>query len=199
MLPNLHYTNMLNDMNVQSHGAYRYPVDTPMHSAAMGHTNFGLQHLATCPSDLALIQQGEGLRLCTYKDSVGIPTVCYGLNLRTGSARADVTSVGGNFDAVLAGGCLTQTQCTNLLNKKLPQARSQQRAIYGTLSCPCANAVTTDMVYNLGQAGLAAFTKTNALLKSGQYKAASVEMQNSTWCRQVGSRCTRNANIIASC
>ena len=199
MLPNLHYTSMLNDMNVQSHGAYHYPVHSPMHQAVAEHTNYGLQHLASCASDKDLIIQAEGLRLCTYKDTVGVPTICYGFNLKVSEARAAVQSVGGNYDAVMAGGCLSQTQCSQLLEKDLPKARADQRAIYGTLSCPCANNVTVDMVYNLGKAGLSGFTKTNSLLKSGQYKAASIEMQNSLWCRQVKTRCTRNVNIIASC
>ena len=32
-------------------------------------------------TDVELIKQGEGLRLCTYKDTKGILTVCYGFNL----------------------------------------------------------------------------------------------------------------------
>ena len=32
-------------------------------------------------TDIELIQQGEGLRLCTYKDTMGIKTTCYGFNL----------------------------------------------------------------------------------------------------------------------
>ena len=107
MLANLHYSQMLNDLKVQSHGAYSYPVHTPQHMAVAEHTSFGLQHLATCPSDKDLIIQAEGLRLCTYKDTVGIPTICYGFNLKVSEARAEVAAVGGNYDALLAGGCLT--------------------------------------------------------------------------------------------
>ena len=62
---------------------------------------------ASCKSDIQLIEQGEGLRLCEYMDTTGNRTVCYGFNLETGSAKYNVESVGGNFSEVYNGGCLT--------------------------------------------------------------------------------------------
>ena len=53
----------------------------PTHQPVQGHHDMGLQHLQTCPTDLALIQQGEGFRSCKYLDTMGIPTICYGYNL----------------------------------------------------------------------------------------------------------------------
>ena len=45
-----------------------------MYSQSSNSNNLGV-------SDIDLIKQGEGLRLCTYKDTMGIKTVCYGFNL----------------------------------------------------------------------------------------------------------------------
>ena len=41
-------------------------------------------------SDVALIKQGEGFRSCTYKDTMGIKTVCYGFNLQKSGASSTV-------------------------------------------------------------------------------------------------------------
>ena len=61
-----------------------------------------------CMSDLQLVKDGEGLRTCTYKDTKGIKTVCYGFNLERGTtAKNLIASVGGDYNAVLAGGCLS--------------------------------------------------------------------------------------------
>lgn len=44
-----------------------------------------LQNLAgQCMSATELIKQGEGLRTKMYYDTMGIPTVCYGYNLKNG-------------------------------------------------------------------------------------------------------------------
>jgi len=57
-----------------------------------------------------------------YKDTVGIKTICYGYNLERSFSREDVTNVGGDFDAVMAGGCLSQSQCNTLLDKDTASA-----------------------------------------------------------------------------
>ena len=66
---------------------------------------------ARCQSDTQLIEQGEGLELCEYMDTTGNRTVCYGFNLETSSAKSNVESVGGNFNDVYNGGCLSKSQC----------------------------------------------------------------------------------------
>ena len=173
----------------------------PTHQPVQGHHDMGLQHLQTCPTDLALIQQGEGFRSCKYLDTMGIPTICYGYNLKNGSARADISSVGGNFDQVMSGAqCLSQAQCTTLLQKRVNVARSGESAIFGnSITCACAKNVLVDMTYNLGQAGLASFNQFNSLMKQGKWAAAAQDLAGTAYCRQVGTRCTRNQNIIKGC
>ena len=151
---------------------------------------------ANCASALSLIEEAEGFRACTYVDTTGHKTICYGFNLETGGAEAAVTRVGGNWDQVYNhGGCLTQTQCTELLTPAVSSAASAQAAIFGS-TCPCMAAVLTDMTYNLGDAGMASFTTFVQYIKHKEWSQAATDIKHTLWCTQVGTRCTRDAGII---
>ena len=155
---------------------------------------------AKCQTDTQLIEQGEGLRKCEYVDTTGNRTVCYGFNLETSSARSNVEAVGGNFDDVYNGGCLSSSQCEKLLDQQVDVARQGEKQIYGNkISCQCATYVLVDMTYNLGEGGLSSFNDFNSLMESGQWDAAADDLSGTLWCSQVGSRCTRDQNQIRSC
>ena len=183
----------------------------PFHSAHLITLNFvprqelnmsSLQELGGCQSDLSLIEQGEGFRSCMYKDTMGIPTVCYGFNLNKGSAASQVAAVGGNYSSVKSGSqCLSQSQCEKLLSADVNTARSGQHAIYGSkVSCQCAKDVLVDMTYNLGQYGLSTFHTFNSLIEQGRWTEAASDLRTGTaWCGQVGNRCARNMNQIKMC
>src|SRR5690606_23159791 len=53
--------------------------------------------------------------------------------------------------------------------------------------------VLLNMAFNLGVSGLLGFRKTLALVERGEYAAASVEMLDSKWARQVKGRADRLA------
>ena len=126
-------------------------------------------------------------------DTTGNRTVCYGFNLETGSAKSNVEAVGGNFNDVYNGGCLSKSQCEQLLDTEVDVARQGEKQIYGnSITCSCAKSVLVDMTYNLGEAGLASFTTFNSLMESGQWDAAADDLSGTLWCSQVGSRCTRD-------
>ena len=162
---------------------------------------FMLMNLAgSCPSDESMIKQAEGFRSKVYKDTKGIKTICYGYNLERGNARSDIQKVGANYDQVMSGAqSLSQSQCTKLLQSELNKARSAARGIFGTLKCSCAQAVATDMTYNLGSGGISAFHNFIAAMKAGDWTRAQQEGRNSLWCRQVGGRCSRDMGYIAKC
>jgi GH24 family phage-related lysozyme (muramidase) len=151
---------------------------------------------SACSSDLQLVEQGEGLRLCKYLDTMGIPTICYGYNLQNYNARSAIASVGGNYDQVMAGTCLNQNQCAQLLNMALGSARSGAQQVFGS-QCPCIQAVLVDMTYNLGVGGVSSFNTFKSLITSHQYAAAASDLKGTAYCSQVGSRCIRNANILS--
>jgi len=69
-----------------------------------------------CPTDAALIKDGEGFRQYRYFDTVGVPTICYGQNLRNSGRRTEITRLGKNFDLVMAGKqALTRLDCDKLM------------------------------------------------------------------------------------
>ena len=153
-------------------------------------------------SDTDLIKDGEGLRLCTYKDTMGIKTVCYGFNLERGSsARSRVEAAGENYDRLNnVGACTTQAVCDKLLSTEVQNARNIVQQQYGnTISCPAAKAVIVDMAYNLGSGGLAQFKNFKSSIQAGRWAEAADGLSYSLYCKQVGTRCTRNQKQIKSC
>ena len=153
-------------------------------------------------TDIELIKQGEGLRLCTYKDTMGIKTTCYGFNLERSNAQSRVQSAGGNWATInTVGGCTTQGVCDNLLNVEVQSARQGKANIFGAGSVGCGNAdaVTVDLVYNLGEGGLRGFPKFIANIKSRNWVGAANELSSSAYCGQVKTRCTRNMNYLKQC
>ena len=159
-----------------------------------------LQNLAgQCMSANDLIKQGEGLRLSRYYDTMGIPTVCYGYNLQNGNARSQVAKAGGNYDSIMAGSATTQAVCNNLLKFEVDIAKSNKNSVFGNLKCAAANDVAVDMTYNLGKGGIQGFPKFIAAMKAGNWQQAKKEGENSLWCGQVKSRCSRNMNQIVNC
>ena len=79
-------------------------------------------------SDIDLIKDGEGYRQCTYKDTMGIKTVCYGFNLERGNAKSEVTNAGGDYNSLMSGGCANQNICGKLLNDEVYAARKYAQA-----------------------------------------------------------------------
>ena len=133
---------------------------------------------AQAMSDVELIKDGEGNRLCTYKDTKGIKTVCVGFNLERGAtARNQVNNAGGNYDQLNAvGACTTQAVCDKLLNNELAAARSNGKSVVGTVACQAAQDVVTDLAYNLGSNGLAQFKKFKANLLAKNWNGAAAEL-----------------------
>ena len=157
-------------------------------------------YASSCESDTQLIKEAEGYRSCMYKDSVGVKTVCYGFNLETGSAQSEVEAVGGDYNDVINGGCLTQSQCNSLLDKEVDKARDGKKSIYGAhVGCSCADDVLVDMDYNLGTSGLATFTTFQSYIEAKNWDAAADDLYGTAWCGQVGNRCSRDAEQIRAC
>ena len=155
---------------------------------------------SSCQSDTSLIKEGDGYRSCVYTDTTGNKTICYGFNLEVSSAKSEVASVGADYNSVYNGSqCLSQSQCSTLLNDTIATARSGEQQIYGNVSCYCAKEVLVDMTFNLGEAGLSTFNTFNSYIKSEQWDAAANDLYTTLWCSQVGSRCTRDADQIKMC
>lgn len=161
-------------------------------------------------SDVAV--HPAGLRLCEYVDTTGHPTVCYGFNLVANGASSKVAAVGGNYQDVLHGGCLSKTQCAELLSGSVQSATQGAEGIFGN-QCSCVMAALIDMTYNLGDAGMctsapcaggtrvppppahvrtprrhavaATFTTFISYVKEHNWSAAANDARGTLWCSQV--------------
>jgi GH24 family phage-related lysozyme (muramidase) len=144
----------------------------------------------------------EGYKPCVYKDSLGIPTIGVGFNLRKFGARSEIESVGANYDAVLNGSqCLTDSQIEQLFNKDMDSAVSCASgwlgSSWGRIGSGPQSAIA-DMAFNMGCGTLREFTTLHSCLSSSppDYQGAVNSMKGSLWCRQVGQRCERDVECM---
>jgi len=124
-----------------------------------------------------LLTHHEGFRNRMYKDSIGIESIDIGHNLRDKSI---------SNKAVLQ---IFTDDVQDTIND------CKTFAWFEMLS-DVRQAVILDMVFNMGLAGFKAFTNTIKLLSKGEYNAASIEMLDSLWARQVGSRSDTLATMM---
>jgi GH24 family phage-related lysozyme (muramidase) len=136
-----------------------------------------------------------------YLDSRGIKTIGHGFNLERRGARAAVTAVGADYDRIVNGtDSLTDAQITQLFEPDVDHAIDGARRVvssFDQLSIE-RQIVIVDMVFNMGEGGLANFTDMLAALDQGDFEVAADEMQQSRWFRQVGNRAVRNVASMRS-
>lgn len=156
----------------------------------------------SCDSIQDMVAWAEGRRACVYRDSLGIPTVGIGFNLQRSDARTIFSRFGIDYNAVLNGSrCLTDAQMTQLFNNDLQWADAGARACVGSFANQpvCVQRTLIDMTFNMGRNALCSWPNFVAQLGRREYTAAANNMAGTTWCRQVGRRCTRNTGIVRSC
>ena len=120
----------------------------------------------------------EGKQNKMYMDSMGIPTIGIGHNLRDkpiSDAAIHQIFQDDTMDAVADA------------RKLLP--------IFDTLT-EGRKAVLVNMAFNLGYFGLSQFHHTLALITSGDYAGAADAMMDSSWAKQVGQRAVRLSNVM---
>ena len=120
-------------------------------------------------NSLDLIKKHEGLRLKVYDDSEGIATIGVGRNLEAVGITESMAMemLAEDMESVFTD--LSRYQWYNGLN----EARQ---------------AVVENMMFNLGSARFSGFKKTLKYISDGDFLAASKEMLDSKWARQVGNR-----------
>lgn len=129
---------------------------------------------------LADLRRDEGLRLKSYKDSVGKRTIGYGHNLDDLGISERIAEFMLKEDFV---NTLTE------MNEKLPWwkelTKSQRRGL-------------VNMAFNLGLPRLLKFKKMLAALRKGNGEHAATEALDSKWADQVGKRAWRIAALYRS-
>lgn len=129
---------------------------------------------------LKLLKLHEGYRQYPYTDSVGIVTIGYGRNLESRG--------------------LTESEATYLLEQDIDQAEEylyKGYDYYYDLSGE-RKAVLIDMMVNLGPTRLRGFRRMHQSLQDQDYEVAALEMLDSKWARQVGTRAITLSKIMQS-
>jgi len=121
----------------------------------------------------------EGMKPMPYQDTKGIWTVGVGHNLQANPMPDNCIMELLHSDIATAVGGLNSFTWFAGLND------ARQAALI-------------DMVFNLGIAGFSKFTLTIKHFEVGDYAAASKEMLNSQWAKQVGARATELSTMIAT-
>jgi lysozyme len=120
----------------------------------------------------------EGIRLKTYRDTVGKLTIGVGRNLDdVGISTAEAMALLANDLAHVA----------SQLDAALPWWKSMTDDRQQALA---------NMCFNMGLGTLLTFKTTLGLMQSGNYSAAADAMLNSKWAKQVGARAVRIANQV---
>jgi len=125
------------------------------------------------------LKKEEGLCLKPYKDTVGVLTIGFGLNLEDG---------------------ITLEEAEYLLNSRALKAIDDLQSVFtidvlediGNVRC----SVLADMIYNLGKTRFRLFRRMINAIKKRNYEQAAHEMLESTWARQVGERAVVLAGIM---
>jgi len=127
-----------------------------------------------------MLVRHEGLRLKVYNDSVGIPTIGVGRNLRDRG--------------------LTKDEAMYLLDNDIKDFTKQlsDRLEWFDFKPIEVRNVLIDMGFNMGIGGLLTFHNTLAYIEKGDYKTAAANMLISIWAKQVGGRAIELSNILKS-
>jgi len=138
----------------------------------------------------SMIERHEGRRNKVYKDSLGIPTIGIGYNLRNATAKQDLAKVGANLKEVLRGKELSEDQVNELFRMSLDRSLKDAKSYYPEFDKlpDAAKGVLVDMSFNLGLTRLKGFKDLKSALGRGNYNAAADAMIDSAWYKQVKSR-----------
>jgi lysozyme len=134
--------------------------------------------------------QHEGSEKHVYFDTLKIPSIAIGFNLRRGGARQALASIGADYDQVLAGTQdLTDAQIDSLFNRDLDTALAAAQRQVPNFADPHVNGrlVVVDRMFMV-EAAFAGFKNMIAALKNLDYNTAADEMVNSNWYKQVKNR-----------
>ncbi|NOU50234.1 glycoside hydrolase family protein [Pseudoalteromonas sp. JBTF-M23] len=125
------------------------------------------------------IYKHEGYLLTVYVCTSGKQTIGFGRNLE---------------DRGISFG-----EALYLLRNDLRYFTEQVESNINTSKCnPARKAVLVNMAFNLGITGLLKFKNTIAAVEAGKWDTAALEMLNSRWAVQVGSRADELAEQMAT-
>ncbi len=148
----------------------------------------------------AMLKRNEGVRTKVYKDSLGIPTVAVGFNLKRLDARERLAEVGAVYEDVLLGKALTLAQVDKLLAVDIAECLEDLLRLFPDFDTlpPGAKQVLVDLRFNLGGRGLRGFSNTLAEFRARRFSTAGDRLAKSLWAKQVGRRAVENIALLKS-
>lgn len=153
------------------------------------------------PDTSNFTQQNEGLRLSTYMDTTGNPTIGYGNNLNSPVTKQAWKAAGIQTpfnDAANGKAAITPQEALNLHEASQQIAFNDAADLFPTLAkMPEGRKMALiDMSYQLGKPRLAKFGNMIAAINSGDYVAAVKHLMKSDLAKQTPERARRVARMI---
>lgn len=148
---------------------------------------------------IAFITRHEGRRLSMYKDSLGVPTIGVGFNLRRPDAGQILAKVGAPTVAqLLAGAQITPATCDALLRQDVQACTDDLEKLFVDWATMPENIrlVLIDLRFNLGPTRLRGFGNTLDSFRRGDYRDAARRLSMSLWAKQVGKRAEENIELV---
>ena len=145
--------------------------------------------MSTISVAISILKKEEGFRSKTYLDSLGFPTIGYGLKLSEEEIPVDFPEI----PEVAASAWLEY-----LVEELSEKIAEDDEVAFLTELDPIRYAVVLSMVYQLGLYGFKRFKNTIKYLEERDYDSASKEMLDSLWAEQTPARAKRQSYMIFS-
>ena len=146
----------------------------------------------------ATLKRDEGVYLQPYCDTMKIPTVGVGRNLRDVGYDGKKYKTTAEFTEDYPNG-LTLEQVEAALEEDIQKAISGARSLAGdhwnSLSM-LRQEVLVNMTFNMGKGGVQGFKRMWKAIREQKYERAALEMCDSCWFKQVHARALRLACVM---
>ena len=143
-----------------------------------------------------MLRIDEGCKLDLYKDTEGYWTIGIGQlitkNPSKDVARAELDKLMGR----VCNGRITQHEAETLFNRSVEKARAsvmrnaELKPVYDSLD-EVRRCALINMVFQMGEAGVAGFTNSLRLLQQKRWDEAAVNLAQSKWYKQTPNRAKR--------
>lgn len=143
----------------------------------------------------------EGLVLTVYKDTLGIDTIGIGRNLKDrGISKEELDYMDiPNMDVIYEHG-ITEADARYLALNDIAIVENELCRVHTCVENldSVRQLILMDMAFNMGVPRLCKFVKMWNAIYEENFEAASMEMLNSRWARQVGRRAKILSDAMAS-
>ena len=143
----------------------------------------------------------EGLVLTVYKDTLGIDTIGIGRNLKDrGISKEELDYMDiPNMDVIYEHG-ITEADARYLALNDIAIVENELCRVHTCVKNldSVRQLILMDMAFNMGVPRLCKFVKMWNAIYEENFEAASMEMLNSRWARQVGRRAKILSDAMAS-